>query len=37
MKKEVYETPESEEIIIKMEECIMSDLGGGDDFGGGEG
>ena len=39
MKKEVYVIPESQEILIKMEESILSggEGGGGDDWGGEEG
>lgn len=39
MKKEVYLIPECEEVIIKMENCIMSggDQGGGDDLPGEDG
>lgn len=39
MKKKIYLIPECEEVIIKMENCIMSggDQGGGDDLPGEDG
>ena len=39
MKKDVYVIPESKEILIRMEESILSggEGGGGDDWGGEEG
>ena len=37
MKKETYVVPQCEEIIIKIEDCVMSEGGGGNPWEGEEG